>query len=94
MPDKSNNPFHFWEELKRRRVIRVVAVYAAAAFVILELVSIIVEPLRLPDWTLPLVIVLLSIGFLISVFLSWVYDITPEGIQKTRPVTQINSEEK
>ena len=94
MPDKSNNPFQFWQELKRRKVVRVITVYAAAAFVILELVSIIVEPLRLPDWTLPLVIVLLSIGFLISVFLSWVYDITPEGIQKTRPVTQINSEEK
>ena len=50
---------------------------------ILELVDIIAEPLKLPSWLLPVVIVLLSVGFLIAVILSWVYDITPEGVQKT-----------
>ena len=93
MPEKSKDPFQFWEELKRRRVIRVITVYAAAAFVILEVVSIIVEPLKLPEGTLPFVIVLLSIGFIISVILSWVYDVTPEGIEKTKPSTQVKSEE-
>ena len=50
MPDKSDNPLNFWQELKRRKVIRVTIVYAAAAYVILELVSIITEPFGLPDW--------------------------------------------
>ena len=45
MPDKSNNPFKFWEELKRRKVVRVVPVYAAASFVLLELVDIIASKL-------------------------------------------------
>ncbi|MDX5585269.1 MAG: tetratricopeptide repeat protein [Aureibaculum sp.] len=90
----ADNPIKFWRELKRRKVVRFITVYAAAAFVILELVSIIVEPLRLPEWTLPLIIVLLGIGFIISVILSWVYDITPEGIQKTKPSTLISSEAK
>ena len=94
MPDKSDNPFKFWEELKRRKVVRVITVYAAATFVILELVSIIVEPLRLPEWTLSFVIVLLSIGFIISVILSWVYDITPEGILKTKPSKELSKIEK
>ena len=49
MPNKLSQ---FWLELKRRKVVRVITVYAAAAFVILELLSIIIEPLRLPDWTL------------------------------------------
>ena len=89
MPGKPDNPTNFWQELKRRKVIRVITVYAAAAFVILELVSIIEEPLQLPDWTLELVIVLLCIGFIIAVILSWVYDITPEGIEKTKPVHEI-----
>ena len=61
---------------------------------ILELVSIIAEPLQLPDWTLALVIVLLCIGFIITVILSWVYDITPEGIEKTKPVKQIQESNK
>ena len=72
MPDNSNNPINFWQELKRRKVIRVITVYAAATFVILELVSIIEEPLQLPDWTLELVIVLLCIGFIITVIFSWI----------------------
>ncbi|MDT8402713.1 MAG: hypothetical protein RQ743_13555 [Bacteroidales bacterium] len=80
---KINKLLTFWKELKRRNVVRVITVYAAAAFVILELVSIIVEPLRLPEWTLPFIIVLLCVGFIIAVILSWIYDITPDGIEKT-----------
>ncbi len=78
-----NKLFQFWQELKRRKVVRVITVYAAAGFVILELVSIIVDPLKLPEWTLPLVIVLLCVGFIIAAILSWIYDVTPEGIKKT-----------
>jgi len=80
---------HFWHELKRRKVVRVITVYAAAAFVILELMSIVVEPLRLPGWTLSMVIVLLIIGFVIAVILSWIYDVRPEGgWEKTRSLNQ------
>jgi len=76
----------FFQELKRRKVVRVITVYAAAAFVILELMSIVVEPLQLPGWTLSMVIVLLVIGFVIAVILSWIYDVRPEGgWEKTRP---------
>jgi hypothetical protein len=85
----------FWQELKCRKVVRVITVYAAAAFVILELVSIIVEPLKLPEWLLPVVIVLLCVGFIITVIVSWIYDIHPEGgIVKTEPVHKVKEEEK
>lgn len=87
MVQKSSNPENFWQELKRRKVIRVATVYAAAAFVILQLVDIVEQPMRLPDWTTGLVIVLLCIGFVISAFLSWVYDFTPSGVKKTKPVS-------
>ena len=84
-----NKVFRFWQELKRRNVIRRNTVFAASAFVTLELVSIIQEPLKLPEWTLPLVIVLLSIGLLVSVVLSWIYDISPDGgLERTKPLHQ------
>jgi adenylate cyclase len=79
----------FWNELKRRKVIHVITVYAAIAFVILQLVNIIERPLRLPDWTTALVIVLLCIGFIIAVFVSWIYNITPAGVKKTKPVSKV-----
>ncbi len=89
MAQKSDIPGNFWRELKRRRVIHVVTVYSAVAFVILQLVDLVGEPLKLPDWTGAFVIVLLCIGFIISVFLSWVYDITPSGVKKTKPVSAL-----
>jgi len=94
MPEQSNNPSNFWQELKRRKVVRVITVYAAAAFVILELVDIVAPSLGLPPWTLNLVIILLCMGFVISVILSWIYDITPEGVQKTKRSTKDSSETK
>jgi TolB-like protein/AraC-like DNA-binding protein/Tfp pilus assembly protein PilF len=91
---KPSGPSSFFQELKRRKVVRVISVYAAAAFVILELMSIVVEPLKLPDWTLTLVIVLLVIGFIISVIFSWIYDRSPEGgWHKTAPAQQENGKE-
>jgi TolB-like protein/Tfp pilus assembly protein PilF len=85
MAQKSDIPVSFWRELKRRRVIHMITVYAAVAFVILQVADIVAQPLRLPDWTEAFVIVLLSIGFVIAVFLSWVYDVTPTGVKKTKP---------
>lgn len=83
-----NNPLNFWQELKRRRVVRIIPVYAASAFVVLELVDIIAEPFGLPDWTLQFLVLLLVIGLIISVILSWVYDITPKGLKRTKPVDE------
>lgn len=80
---KSKKPLSFWQELKRRKVIRVIIAYAAAAYVILELTSIIADPLGLPAWTINFVLVLLCIGFVITVVVSWIYDFTSEGITKT-----------
>ena len=94
MPENADNPLSFWQELKRRKVIRVITVYAATSFVILELISIIGEPFGLPDWTLRFVIVILCIGLIISIILSWIYDITPEGIEKTKPVHKVTKEDK
>lgn len=94
MPEQSNKPLNFWQELKRRKVIRVITVYAAAAFVILELVDIVAPSLGLPTWTLNFVIILLCVGFILSIILSWVYDITPEGVKKTKPVIKDQKVEK
>ena len=91
MPNKLSR---FWQELKRRKVIHVITVYAGAAFVIIELVSNITEPLTLPEWTPTLVIILLAIGFPIVIIVSWIYDVHPEGgIVKTEPADKVKTEE-
>jgi hypothetical protein len=78
-----NRISHFWQELKRRKVIKVIAMYAGAAYVLIELANNVVEPLNLPVWTPRLVILIALIGFPIAVVLSWIFDLTPDGIKRT-----------
>ena len=85
MPQPTNKLSQFWQELKRRKVIRVITIYAATAFILLELIDIVAPSLGLPPWTLNLVIVLLCVGFPITVIISWIFDVSPEGIKKTEP---------
>ena len=94
MSSNPNKLSQFWQELKRRRVIHVIIVYATAAYVIIELVTNVAEPLSLPDWTPTLVIVLLAIGFPLAIIFSWIFDVTPEGVKKTKPAHKVKSEDK
>ena len=83
MTDHQSKFSKFWNELKRRKVIRVVIVYATTAFILLQLISILIEPLHLPHWVMTFFIVLLLVGFPIAVIFSWIFDITPSGIEVT-----------
>ena len=91
---KSNKLSQFWQELKRRKVVHVILVYASAAFVIIELINNVTEPLNLPDWTPTLVIIILLVGFPLAVIFSWIFDVTPEGIEKTKPTKELSKGEK
>jgi TolB-like protein/AraC-like DNA-binding protein/Tfp pilus assembly protein PilF len=79
-----NKLIKFWEELKRRKVVKVIVIYASISFILLQVVSILIEPLFLPDWMMSLVIVLLAIGFPIAIVFSWIFEITPSGLEVTQ----------
>lgn len=83
MPSDPNKLVHFFRELRRRRVYKTFVMYGATAFILMEAADIMLPRLDLPEWTVTFVIVLLIIGFPIALVLSWIFDITPEGFQKT-----------
>ncbi len=89
MPEKIGKIEKFWQELKRRKTARVIVVYAATAFIILQLTDILTPALLLPAWTTTMVILFLSFGFPIVIIFSWVFDITPEGIKKTKSTSAV-----
>ena len=72
-------------EIKRRKVVQVGAVYAVAAWLIVQVAVSIEEPLDLPGWVDTLVIVLVILGFPLALILSWIFDVTPAGIVRTEP---------
>ncbi len=75
----------FFYELQRRHVVRVAIAYAVAAWVLLQLASIVFPAFGAPEWVLKVVIALLALGFPIAVILAWAFELTPEGIRRTEP---------
>jgi tetratricopeptide (TPR) repeat protein len=92
MAGKPKNPLQFWEELKQRRVVRVIIVYVASSFAILQGVDMIFPRIGFPSWTITMVMIILACGLVISIIFSWIYDITPEGIKKASDLELIKDE--
>ncbi len=80
-----------WGELKRRNVVRVAVAYAIAAWLLIEITATTFPILKLPDWSVTLVTVLVLIGFPLALILAWAFELTPEGIKKEEDVDRSES---
>jgi len=74
----------FFTELRRRNVLRVAGAYAVASWGILQAADAIFPRLGLPDWTFTFVAALLVIGLPLSTIIAWAFELTPNGIRRTR----------
>lgn len=74
-------------ELKRRKVFRVVTVYGAVSFVVLEAADVVFPAIPLPDWGIILVFWMLVLGFPLAVVLAWAFEMTPDGVRRTESAT-------
>ncbi len=75
-------------------MVHVITVYATSAFVIIELVNNLTEPLNLPTNLATIVIIVLAVGFPLAIILSWLYDLTSEGVERTKPLIEIEEGDK
>jgi TolB-like protein/Tfp pilus assembly protein PilF len=78
----------FLNELKRRNVIKATIAYLVVAWVLLQVFTVLLPILSAPDWILKGLTLLLAIGLPIWIIVSWIYDITPQGIEKTSDVSK------
>ena len=74
----------FWEELKRRNVIRETIAYILVAWVILQVAAIVLPVFEAPEWILKTLTIVLIAGIPFAMAFSWVYEITSKGLQKTK----------
>ena len=77
----------FIAELKGRGVYRMTAIYSAGAWVLLQVADVVVPAVGLPESSITVLLVLAAIGFPIALVLSWLFDLTPQGLVDARPVT-------
>lgn len=70
------------QELQRRNVIRVGSAYFAACWLITEVGGTLLPLYGASDSVIRIIIALLGVGFIPTVILAWVFELTPEGIKK------------
>jgi len=71
-------------ELKRRNVLKVTAAYLALGWLVIEVSTTVTPLLNLPEW-LPRVLLWIGIiGFPFVVVFSWLFELTPDGLQRER----------
>ena len=77
----------FFAELKRRKVYKVAVAYAVVSWLVIQAASIFLPTFDAPPCMMKGVVVLLALGFVLSAVLSWVFDITPQGIKRTADIS-------
>jgi len=77
----------FFAELKRRKVYKVAVAYAVISWLLIQAASIFLPTFDAPPCMMRAFIVVLALGFVLSAILSWIFDITPQGIKRTTDVS-------
>lgn len=80
-----------FKELSRRNVFRVAVAYAIGAWFIAQIADLVLNNIGAPDWVIQALFLLLVIGFIAALIISWAYEITPEGIKRERDVIREDS---
>jgi len=81
----------FFEELKRRNVFRVAIGYIITAWLLLQVVDLVLENIHAPDWVIQVFMLALAIGFPLAIFFAWAFEMTPEGVKRESEVDRSKS---
>src|SRR5438094_5016661 len=81
------NSGNFFAELKRRNVYKVAVAYAVISWLLIQAASILLPTFEAPPWVMKVLVVLLGLGFVIAVFISWAFEMTPEGMKRTSDIS-------
>ncbi|MCZ6911712.1 MAG: tetratricopeptide repeat protein [Proteobacteria bacterium] len=81
----------FFQELKRRNVYRVAAVYGVIGWLLVEVASVIFPTFNAPGWVMQVFTTLMFLGFPIALVFAWAFEITPDGIKLEKNVDRSQS---
>ena len=87
----ANSSGSFFQELKRRNVFRVAIAFGIVAWLILQIVDVVLPILNLPEWVGKLILLLLMVTFPIAIILAWAFEMTPEGVKLEKNVDRSQS---
>jgi len=81
----------FFAELKRRNVFRVGIAYLVGSWLLIQLADILLDNIGAPAWVLQTMLVALGVGFFITLFFAWAFEMTAEGVMREKDVDRNQS---
>ena len=72
-------------ELKRSGIFRAAVLYIAVGWGAVEILATVLPALTAPPWVVRFIIFAVVIGFPVAMFLSWLFEVGPDGIRRTAP---------
>src|SRR5204863_8713444 len=76
----------FFTELRRRNVYKVAAAYAVLAWLMVDAVCLLLFGHEQRPSAVKAVIVILALGFVVALYISWAFEAPPEGMKRTKNV--------
>lgn len=80
-----------FKEFKRRNVFKVAIAYLIVSWLLIQIVAVVSPILELPDVFSKMILILLLVGFPVSLVLAWAFELTPEGIKRSLDVPEEHS---
>ncbi len=80
---------HLFAELKRRNVYKVAIAYAVVGWLLIQVATQVFPFFDIPNWIVRLVVLLILLGFPISLVIAWAFELTPDGIRRTETVGDV-----
>ena len=81
----------FFKELKRRNVVRVGIAYSIVCWLAVQIGEAVLPGFGAPDWVFKTLVLFLALGFPFVLIFAWAFELTPEGLKKTRDVDVTSS---
>ena len=78
-----------YKELSKRRVFTTAAIYIPSAWLSVEIVIALLDRFDAPQWVGDVAWVLFILGFPVALLLSWLFDVTTDGVKRATPGTPL-----
>jgi len=78
---------NFFSELRRRNVYKVAVAYVVVSWLLVQAASILLPTFEAPAWLMKAFVMFLALGFILAVFISWAFEMTPEGMKRTADIS-------
>jgi TolB-like protein len=81
----------FFQELKRRNVVRVGIAYVLISWVLLQGADFALDLIDAPNWVLQALFLLAALGLPGVLIFAWVFEMTPEGLKREKEIDRRHS---